>query len=335
VIKQAKDQYRLFFTFKKNNRVLQLNNINSNILLGGFKLTDITFNVLPSSRLAIIGSTGSGKSTLLKIIAGFIQHESGKILFNNVELLGPNFQLIAGAKGIGYLSQHFELRNNYQMHELLDMNNNLTPEQLNEICEACDILHLLERKSNELSGGEKQRVALARILVGQPKLLILDEPYSNLDYAHKKHLKQVINNVCAQFGITCILTSHEPADILSWAQQILVLHKGVVVQYAAAKDVYYKPSNQYCAALLGEYFYLNQTQKATLGVVTTQEFFRPQQTILYFSAIKNSVAGQIIQSTYLGQYYLYTINCSGVNILAYYTSQLNISQTVFIQIVAE
>lgn len=204
-------------------------------------------------KIALIGETGSGKSTLLKIIAGLIQPKSGTILFEGEKVLGPDWQLIAGHKGIAYLSQHFELRNNYRMEELLQYANQLTQQEADELYSLCRIDHLMQRNSYELSGGEKQRVALARLLVTKPTLLILDEPYSNLDLMHRDILKEVVENICKRYEISCIIISHEPADVLPWADKIIVLKRGRIVMEGNAKEVYKNPINEYVAGLLGSY----------------------------------------------------------------------------------
>jgi ABC-type sulfate/molybdate transport systems ATPase subunit len=315
--------------------MLQLINVQSGQLLGGFAINNITATFLQHNKVAIIGSTGAGKSTLLKIISGFIQHQAGTIIFNGTQLLGPNHQLIAGAKGIGYLSQHFELRNNYRMEELLDMNNNLTQQELQQICAACDIVHLLKRKSNQLSGGEKQRIALARLLVNKPQLLILDEPYSNLDFAHKTHLKNVIASVCTTFNMGCILTSHEPSDVLNWAEQIMIMDCGQIIQEGTTQQVFYFAKNEYCAALLGHYFYLNASQKNALALGNNaQNYFRPNQVQLFTTNLNNAFTATITHASFLGHGYLYTLNFNGTKILAFATNEFAINTTIYFLITA-
>ena len=173
-------------------QLLSVSNLFSEELLGNFSLENINFTQQKFEKIALIGETGSGKSTLLKTIAGLIQPTSGIILFDGEKVMGPDWQLVAGQKGIAYLSQHFELRNNYRMEELLMYANEFTQQEANELYRLCRIDHLMQRNSYELSGGEKQRVALARLLVTKPKLLILDEPYSNLDLIHRNSLKEIV-----------------------------------------------------------------------------------------------------------------------------------------------
>jgi ABC-type sugar transport system ATPase subunit len=251
--------------------VLSVSNLFSEELLGNFALENINFTQKRFQKIALIGETGSGKSTLLKTIAGFIQHKSGEIIFNGKKVLGPDWQLLAGEKGIAYLSQHFELRNNYRMEELLLYANELTQEEADELYKICRIDHLMKRNSYELSGGEKQRIALARLLVSKPKLLILDEPYSNLDLIHRNILKQVVEDVCKRFEISCIMTSHEPADVLPWADEILVLQNGKIIQKGTAKEVYKKPVSEYAAGLLGNYNLIENKIIRPEDIIITKE----------------------------------------------------------------
>lgn len=193
---------------------LEINNI-SKIQDGKWVVDDVSFSQAPFQKMAIAGETGSGKSTLLKMIAGLIQPDKGMIYFKDKHVLGPDYKLIPGHKDIAYLSQHFELRNSYRVEELLSYANKLTDEMANAIFEVCMINHLVKRKTDQLSGGERQRIAIARLLIGSPELLILDEPYSNLDLIHKNILKNVIREIGESLNITCLMVSHDPTDILS------------------------------------------------------------------------------------------------------------------------
>jgi iron(III) transport system ATP-binding protein len=236
-------------------------------------LKDIDFSQRKGQRLAMVGETGSGKSNLLKTIAGLATPAAGAVYFEDARVLGPLERLIPGQPGIAYLSQHFELWNNYHVQEILSYTNDLSPDEAMELYRLCHIDHLLERRTDQLSGGERQRIALARILVHPPRLLLLDEPFSNLDMIHKRILKKVIADSASRFDITCTLVSHDPRDILPWADELLVLRDGRLIRQGIPLDVYTRPENEYTAALLGDYLYDNG------------EFLRPEaQTAFFFSA---------------------------------------------------
>jgi ABC-type sulfate/molybdate transport systems ATPase subunit len=233
--------------------MLSLKNIDTKQINNDFCLNNICFTQNKETVLAIIGETGSGKSTLLKTIAGFIQHTAGTILFNNQEKIGPDFQLATGYTDIAYLSQHYELRHNYRMQELLEYANVGNQQDLLDIITLCDIGHLLQRNSHRLSGGEKQRIAIARLLLGKPSLLILDEPFSNLDYVHSNAMHQLIEQYCNNNNVMRIITSHRPSEILGTAHQMIVLQNGSIIQQGSTADIFYLPINNYTAALLGDY----------------------------------------------------------------------------------
>jgi ABC-type sugar transport system ATPase subunit len=263
----------------------------------------ISFTQQPFQKIGIAGETGSGKTTLLKMIAGLSQPDAGEVYFKNEKVQGPFDQLIPGHRGIGYLSQHFELRNNYWVNDFLEMANKLPDEEANRIYAVCEIEHLLRRRTHQLSGGEKQRIALARLLTGSPQLLILDEPFSNLDTLHKRTMKQVIENLGDQLGITCIMVSHEPADLLAWADELLLLKNGRIVQQGSAQQVYSKPVNEYAAGLLGEYS-LVDAAVLHLPVTTSQKLFlRPDQFHIG-SVEEHSYKGMVEAVHYRGAYSL-------------------------------
>jgi ABC-type sugar transport system ATPase subunit len=281
--------------------LLTVTNLFSEPLLGNFALENINFTQQPLEKIAVIGETGSGKSTLLKTIAGLIQPKSGTILFNGKKVLGPDWQLIPGEKGIAYLSQHFELRNNYRMEELLQYANELTQEEANDLYKLCRIDHLMKRNSYELSGGEKQRIAFARLIISKPTLLILDEPFSNLDLIHRNILKEVVENVCKRFSISCIITSHEPADILPWAEKVLVVKAGKIVQHGTAQEVYNNPKDEYVAALLGSYTTLTPTLLKLFN--TKNAICRTED----FDITTKGIEGIIVALKFMGSYFEATI----------------------------
>lgn len=218
-----------------------------------FALKDVSFTQEKSRKIAIAGETGSGKSTLLKIIAGLVQPDSGLVKFEGEKVWGPNYKLVPGHPGISYLSQYFELRNNYRVADLLAIDNQLSDEASAELYRICRIDHFLQRKTDQLSGGEKHRIALARTLSFSPRLLLLDEPYSNLDVMHKDTLKSVIRDIGEKLDITCILISHDPEDTLSWADEILVMQEGAIIQRGSPREIYGQPASEYVAGLFGKY----------------------------------------------------------------------------------
>ncbi|MDE3125321.1 MAG: ATP-binding cassette domain-containing protein, partial [Bacteroidota bacterium] len=164
------------------------------------------------------------------------------------------------------------------------------------------------RKTNEVSGGERQRIALARLLITRPQLLILDEPFSNLDYANKQILKEVLTDVAQNHQLSFIMSSHDPMDILSWADIVLVLEKGQLIQQDSPKLIYNSPVNYYTAALFGDYnlipvtFFTNTAQKPHILPDTQNCIVRPHQ-IKLTTPEENNCIGIVQEVNYMGSYY--------------------------------
>ncbi len=296
---------------------------------GNLILHPVSFRLVAGKKLAIVGETGSGKSTLLKIIGGHIAPDSGKILFKGERVWSPPVTLLPGHNGIAYLSQDFELRNNYKVHELLSYKNLLTPESAAQLYQVCKVSHLMDRKNIELSGGERQRVALAKLLVGVPQLLLLDEPFSNLDLPQKKNINAVVHAISEQLKITCIMVSHDPIDTLSWADEIMILKDGVLMQHDTPQQIYLQPANEYVAGLFGPYNLIkgnhhNFHLKWELGNKSVSRFIRPEQLLLT-DTHENAVDCVVTQVLFCGAYWSVTVS-NGEQSLVIHTDQSGIQK---------
>jgi ABC-type Fe3+/spermidine/putrescine transport system ATPase subunit len=274
----------------------------------GFELKNIHFNQEKFQKIAIAGETGSGKSTLLKIIAGLVESDAGEVLFEGKKILGPADKLIPGHPGIVYLSQHFELPNNLRVEQVLEYANLLSDEAATHLYEVCQINHLLKRRTNQLSGGEKQRIALAKLLITSPRLLLLDEPFSNTDMVHKKLLKSIIRDIGAKLKITCIMISHDPLDTLSWADEILVMKDGQVIQQGSPQQIYRQPVDEYTAGLFGTYNLLSHSvtkllaNSPTAGKHNKKLFLRPEDISLSMKA-GEGLEATVKEILFYGSYY--------------------------------
>lgn len=281
-----------------------------------FILQNISFTQQPFEKIAIAGAAGSGKTSLLKIIAGLTAPTEGEVLFDGTRVKSPEEKLIAGHSQIAYLSQQFELLNHYRVEEILEMKNLLSNAEAQMIYKICSIDHLLKRWTHQLSGGEKQRIALASLLVAAPKLLLLDEPYSNLDSIHKNILKKVINEVSTQLRITCILVSHDPVDVLSWAETIFVLKQGKIIQKGKPVEIYKQPVDEYTAALFGKYNLVDRFLFQKFSAVKNPNcFIRPES--IFISCDGNGIQGKITSINFMGSYYEIEVQVKEKTILSY------------------
>ena len=286
-------------------------------IAGRTAIQDVTLSLNKGQKLGIMGHTGSGKSTLLKAIGGLAQCSTGAVYLDGEKVPGPLEKLIPGHPKIAYLSQYFELRPNYFVHEQLEYANTLQPEEAADIYEVCQIANLLGRKTTELSGGERQRIALARLLTMQPQLLLLDEPFSHLDFEHRQVIKQVIERAVRHFGLTCVLVSHEPADVLPWAEKLAIIEDGRLVAFDNPYDIYQRPATRSQALLLGEAFFLTGselsliTQTPTSAISSDTFLLRPEWLEV---CEKNGTVTCTVESvSFLGHFCRINLFCNTIN----------------------
>ena len=279
-------------------------------------LENISFQQKPLQKIAITGESGSGKSTLLKIISGHVQSDSGTVYFNDEKVFGPEEKLMTGHQDIAYLSQHYELNNNYVVRDLIWFQVKMDASEAKNLFNICRISHLLDRKTNHLSGGEKQRIALCKLLLKLPKLLVMDEPFSNLDPINKNTLKVVLEDITERLQITCLLASHDPNDTLSWAEEIIVMKEGRIIQTGTPQQIYYYPIDQYVAGMFGKYNLLTQEQAAWFGIEANGKdvLIRPENFIINE---KDGEKGTIQKITFLGSYYEIEILVNDLRIVSH------------------
>jgi ABC-type sugar transport system ATPase subunit len=308
-----------------------------------FFVKEVSFSQEASQKIAISGETGSGKSTLLKMIAGLIQPSSGQIQLHHERVLGPEEKLIPGHSKIVYLSQQFELRNNYWVYEILEYANKLTPQEANDLYAVCRIQHLLNRRTDQLSGGEKQRIALARLLTSSPDLLLLDEPFSNLDAIHKSIIKSVVQDIGEKLKITCIMVSHDALDVLSWADSILIMKDGQIVQQGTPQQIYGQPVDAYCAGLMGPYSLIDSELADKLPVkqkrllrAGKKILVRPEELIITALGMGNW-AGTVDRISFYGAYYMVDVLIEQQIIVRVKSSQgdFEIGENVAVSVIAD
>jgi ABC-type glutathione transport system ATPase component len=294
-------------------------------------VNNVRFSIDAFKKVALMGETGSGKSTVMKMMGGLVQASSGNAYFEGQRIKGPDEVLLPGHPTIAYLSQHFELRSNYRVHELLEMANKMEDEEAGGIYLICRINHLLDRKVHQLSGGERQRIALARLLVGKPQLLLLDEPFTNLDLFNNRIINEVIHQVCNKMAITCVLVSHDPVEVLSWADELLIMKHGQLVFQGSPKEAYARPQDEYIAGLLGEYNLISPEQKTLYKLFGVEEmiFIRPEK-IGIGSDPTTGIPGTVLEVKFLGTHYRLLIRTSEMDVIAYVEKAPSIHDQVFI-----
>ncbi|SMC53248.1 ABC transporter ATP-binding protein [Pedobacter africanus] len=234
-------------------------------------ITDISFNIKKGNVIAILGESGSGKSTLLKCIYGLLKADTGEVQFNGKRILGPDEQLIPGHKEMKMVTQDFSLNIYAKVYDniasmLSNTNVQAKQEKTTEMMQHLHIAQLKDKKITQLSGGEQQRVAIAKAMVSNTAVLLLDEPFSQVDALLKNQLRADIKRIAAETGVTVVMVSHDPADGLFLADELLILKDGKLLQQGKPADVYQHPNHIYTAQLLGNAVVLGHEEAEKLGL---------------------------------------------------------------------
>jgi multiple sugar transport system ATP-binding protein len=236
-------------------------------------ISDISFNIAEGEIVAIIGESGSGKSTLLKSIYGLLTLDSGEVRFQDKRVLGPDEQLIPGHKGMKMVTQDFSLNIYAKVYDnIASMLSNTDVkskhEKTVEMMEHLHIAQLSGKRITELSGGEQQRVAIAKALVSDTRMLLLDEPFSQVDALLKNQLRADLKRIATETGVTVVLVSHDPADGLFLADKLLLMKDGQLLQQGQPRALYDNPQHLYTARLIGNANVLSATDALKLGIDT-------------------------------------------------------------------
>ena len=221
-------------------------------------VNDFTFEIPDGKLIGLLGPSGCGKSTTLYMISGLQKPTSGKIFFGDDDVT----ELSTENRGIGLVFQNYALYPHMTVKQnILFPLQNLRgadklskaemDERAHEAARLVQIDELMERKPSELSGGQQQRVAIARALVKMPRVLLLDEPLSNLDARLRLQTREEIRRIQKETGITTVFVTHDQEEAMSISDMIVVMKLGVVQQIGEPQEVYDNPTNLFVAKFLG------------------------------------------------------------------------------------
>lgn len=219
-------------------------------------LNGVDIRLKKGESLAILGYSGEGKTTLLRLLAGLLSPDGGSIHFKGEPLPGPDEKLVPGHEDIRLVYQHYGLDHSLTVgqnlrHRMLGFKPEVIEKRSKRLLKWC-LLDKLENQAIELlSGGEKQRLALARALADYPELLLLDEPFSSIDIPLRLHFKRGLAQFAIEDGFSMILVTHDYQDAFQLADHIMVLHKGKIIRMGTPRDIYEQPGHKVVAELLG------------------------------------------------------------------------------------
>lgn len=222
-------------------------------------LTDLHLSIAKSELMAITGPSGSGKTTALRLIAGLETPDSGKVLIDGFDMAS----VPPKARGVSMVFQnhalypHLSARENLAFGlEIQKLSRSEIVGRIERVARILGVEKILDKRPDELSGGERQRIALGRAIVSQPRILLLDEPFSSLDPQLRAELRDEIRKLRREFGLTILLVTHDQPDALALSDRIAVIQAGRLEQIDLPEKVYRFPSNQFVASFFGEMNFL-------------------------------------------------------------------------------
>lgn len=298
-------------------------------------LSGISFTLAKGQHLAVMGESGSGKSTLLKLIYGLLSPNNGQLYWNNKQIMGPDYQLIAGENSMKLVSQDLDLMPYTTVKENIRQNLSAFDfeehdERIHELLRIVEMENYAATKIKNLSGGQKQRVALAKAIAQEPEVLLLDEPFSNIDQFLKGKLRLQFFANLKEKGITLVTASHDPEDVIPFTDWVLVLKEGKNLAFEQTKILFDKPRNGYVASLFG---YVNE-----LPIEILKEYAPSGSNILIYPhefqlSTESGIEAYVVNNHFKGSHYLVeSVSKDGHTIYFNHTNVLKPHTLVYLNI---
>jgi ABC-type Fe3+/spermidine/putrescine transport system ATPase subunit len=306
-------------------------------------VNDISITLEKGKILAILGESGSGKTTLLHLVAALYEPDSGTLTLDGERITPPSEKLIAGHPDIKLVRQDYGLFPNMSIraniaYELRYYEENYRNERIDKLLVISGLEKIQHHLPRQVSGGEQQRATIVKAIAEEPKLLLLDEPFSHLDAVNKRRLKNEILNLIKAEEVSCIFVTHDVADAYGMADELLIMQNGNALQMGSPEAIYRNPVNQYVAEITGEVqseeFRVQSAELSKKDRLITHHsslctIIRPQQIRISPNADLRAIVESI---KFLGAYYEVIIKIDDLTLKMYSFDKLNIADEVRIEL---
>lgn len=266
-------------------------------------IRDLDLSVASGELVCLLGSSGCGKTTILRMVGGYLDADAGSIRLEGQDItrLPPEARPVSTVFQSYALFPHLNVVENVAYGlKFLGVGRAAARERALGMLEAVDMAAYAEARVSEISGGQQQRVALARSLVLNPKLLLLDEPLSNLDAVLRTRMRAEIKGIQRSFGVAMLFVTHDQKEAMTLGDRVAILHDGRLEQVAPPEEVYNHPATEYCARFLGALNSLVWQGEAV--------HFRPEDVCVRTGG---SLTGTVVSSVFLGDRRECTVDVAG------------------------
>lgn len=304
--------------------MLKVNNISFEYNPEKEILKDISFQLNVGEHLCVMGESGSGKSTLLKAIYGLLDLKSGTLFWKDEQILGPAFHLVPGMDFFKYVPQDFDLMPYTSVEENIQkFLSRFYPEEAqkrtNELLEVIEMEDFAKQKVKDLSGGQQQRVAIARALAKEPELILLDEPFSQIDNFKKNSLRRKLFAYLKEKNISCIVATHDGNDALSFADKMIVIKDHQILAQGSPANLYQQPKEHYVAALFDD---VNE-----IILDGKKQLFYPHQVQIVEQSNHEAI---VKKSYYKGFYWLIEVEFGEQKVFLQHETQIKSGNSVYL-----
>ena len=293
-------------------------------------VNNISLTLKKGKILAILGESGSGKTTLLHLIAALYEPDSGTLTIDNERITPPSEKLIAGHPDIKLVRQDYGLFPNISIreniaYELRYYEENYRNQRIDDLLKISGLVIVQHHLPRQVSGGEQQRAVIVKAIAEEPKLLLLDEPFSHLDAVNKRRLKTEVLHLIKTEGVSCIFVTHDVADAYGMADELLIMQNGKMLQLGSPEEIYQNPVNRYVAEITGEV--LNSEFRILNSELTAH--LRPSQIRI---SEKSTLRAIIKSVKFMGAYYEVLLKTNDFDLKMYSFDKLNVGEEVGIEV---
>lgn len=275
-------------------------------------LENCSFSAKQGELVALLGESGSGKTTLLRLIAGFERPSSGSIVLNENILVDRNHFVVPEKRRVGMVFQDYALFPHLTVNQNIAIGKSAADSlSIDDWLNLVGLDGLGQRKPHELSGGQQQRVAIARSLAAAPEILLLDEPFSNIDESLKFGFRMELRSILRKVGMNAIFVTHDTKDALAVADSIVVLKDGCIRQAGTPQEIYAQPADTYVAGLMGPCSSLGKVDGKSVVI-------RAEHLCIVHPSQKteNTITGTVEHVLYQGGHYLVGVQTDAHLLLA-------------------
>ncbi len=287
---------------------------------------EVTFSIQEGEIFTILGRSGSGKTTLLRMLSGLETPDSGTICIGDKVVFDAKTNLPPNQRDIAIVFQNYALLPHLNIAQNIAFGSKASKDEVLAVMQKTKIDALSSKYPHEISGGQQQRVALARAILDKPKILLLDEPLSNIDTELRAILRAELKEMIKLFGITALFITHDKEDAFYLSDRIAIMDGGDILQIGTPKEIYNHPTSLYCANFLGK---MNLLPKRFMH--GEKEVYCRLDAVRLGSHFEHKA--RMSEIVFYGNFYEVTLECENETLMAYsFDDSLNVGDTIGFEI---